>query len=174
MHKLALQGVQSCLDKLLVASVGGLKGDRRLNSLCGKISQGSPWSGMKQKKGVQLQGCISERGEGMSFSTVLTTPLQGFLSSHSVLKAGVNCACTGKQALMLEDSWSRIISGNNVLKVSFYFSYPNHTAYINRTRQRLSIFAPSAEAELLINFYIISPQLSRCPQRTWKLHIWYI
>lgn len=123
---------------LLRQTVGGFcmwpKGRQKIKTVCvGRFPKALLEVAWSRKKGYSSK-VVFQRDGGTSFSTVLTPPLHGFLSPHSVLKHGVDCTCTWKQVLMLEDSWSRIISANSVLKVSFHFSsYPNHTAYINRT-----------------------------------------
>lgn len=172
MHKLALQGVQSCLVKVLVASVCGLKGDRRLKQFVWEDFPrlSSKWH-EAEKRGTAIMLHFREKGRDI-LRGAQTTSARFFVSSFCSKR------WSGLYLYMKIVSYARRFlkqDNNNVLKVFFHLSsYPNHTVYINGTRQRLSIFAPSAKAELPINFYIISPKLSRCPQTTWKLHIWYI
>lgn len=81
-HKLALQGVQSCLDKLLVASVCGLKGDRRLKQF---VWEDFPRLSLKwheaEKRGTAPRLYFREGGRDVLFHSAYTTSARLFVSS---------------------------------------------------------------------------------------------
>lgn len=81
-HKLALQGVQSCLDKLLVASVCGLKGDRRLKQF---VWEDFPKLSLKwheaEKRGTVPRLYFRERWRDILFYSAYTTSARLFVSS---------------------------------------------------------------------------------------------
>jgi len=76
---------------MLVASVCGLKEDRRLKQFMWEDFSRLSLKWHEAEKRSTAIMFISERRGGMSFSTALRPPLRGFSSPHSVLKGGMDC-----------------------------------------------------------------------------------